>query len=54
MKIRYSPAARDDLRQLKACLTVEFDAAVAAKSVIVLDALPQLVPRPTSSTSSPG
>ncbi len=33
MKIRYSPAARDDLRQLKAYLTVEFSAAVAAKSV---------------------
>jgi len=33
MKLRYSPAARDDLRQLKAYLTTEFGAAVAAKSV---------------------
>ena len=32
MKLRYSPAARDDLRQLKAYLTTEFGAAVAAKS----------------------
>lgn len=33
MKIRYSPAARDDLRQLKRYLTLEFGAAVASKSV---------------------
>lgn len=33
MKIRYSPAARDDLRELKDYLTAEFGAAVAAKSV---------------------
>ena len=33
MKLRYSPAARDDLRQLKAYLTTEFGAVVAAKSV---------------------
>lgn len=33
MKIRYSPSARDDLRQLKAYLTMQFGAVVAAKSV---------------------
>lgn len=33
MKIRYSPAARDDLRQLKSYLTLEFGASVAAKSL---------------------
>lgn len=33
MKIRYSPAAREDLRELKAYLSVEFGAAAAAKSV---------------------
>ncbi len=33
MKIRYSPAARDDMRQLKTYLTVEFGVAVATKSV---------------------
>jgi len=33
MKIRYSPSARDDLRQLKAYLTIQFGAVVAAKSV---------------------
>ena len=33
MKIRYSPAARDDLRQQKRYLTLEFGAAVASKSV---------------------
>ncbi len=33
MKIRYSPTARDDLRQLKTYLTAEFGTAVAAKSV---------------------
>lgn len=40
MKIRYSPAARDDLRQLKSYLTLEFGASVAAKSLakIVSDA----------------
>ena len=34
MKIRYSPAARDDLRALKHYLTDEFGAAVAAKTVL--------------------
>ena len=33
MRIRYSPAARDDLRQLRDYITAEFGAAVAAKSV---------------------
>ena len=33
MKIRYSPAARDDLRALKRYLTGEFGAVVAAKTV---------------------
>ena len=33
MKVRYSPSARDDLRQLKAYLTIEFGSVVAAKSV---------------------
>ena len=33
MKIRYSPAARDDLRTLKRYLTDEFGAAVAAKTI---------------------
>lgn len=33
MKIRYSPAARDDLRALKRYLTDEFGAAVAAKTI---------------------
>lgn len=33
MKIRYSPAARDDLRALKRYLAGEFGAAVAAKTV---------------------
>ena len=33
MTIRYSPAARDDLRALKRYLTGEFGAAVAAKTV---------------------
>ena len=32
MKIRYSPAARDDLRELRRYITSEFGAAVAAKS----------------------
>ena len=32
MKIRYSPAARDDLRELRGYLASEFGAAVAAKS----------------------
>ena len=33
MKIRYSPAARDDLCQLKRYLTLEFGASVASKSI---------------------
>lgn len=33
MKIRYSPAARDDLREIKRYLILEFGASVAAKSV---------------------
>ncbi len=33
MTIRYSPAAREDLRELRAYLTGEFGAAVAIKSV---------------------
>ena len=33
MKIRYSPAARDDLRELRRYLATEFGSAVAAKSV---------------------
>ena len=33
MKIRYSPASRDDLRDLRRYITSEFGAAVAAKSV---------------------
>lgn len=33
MTIRYSPAARNDLRQLKSYLTAEFSSAVASKSV---------------------
>lgn len=33
MTIRYSPAARNDLRQLKSYLTAEFGNAVASKSV---------------------
>ncbi|MBQ4200113.1 MAG: type II toxin-antitoxin system RelE/ParE family toxin [Kiritimatiellae bacterium] len=33
MKIRYSPAVRDDLRQLKRYLTLEFGATVASKSI---------------------
>jgi len=32
MKIRYSPTARDDLRELRRYITSEFGAAVAAKS----------------------
>jgi plasmid stabilization system protein ParE len=32
MTIRYSPSARDELRQLKAYLTAQFGAVVAAKS----------------------
>ena len=32
MKIRYSPAARDDLRELRRYIAAEFGAAVAAKS----------------------
>lgn len=33
MTIRYSPAAREDLRQLKSYLTLEFGTAVASKSL---------------------
>lgn len=33
MKIRYSPAARDDLRELRLYITSEFGAVVAAKSL---------------------
>ena len=33
MNIRYSPAARNDLRQLKVYLTAEFGTVVAAKSI---------------------
>ena len=33
MRIRYSPAARDDLRQLRDYIAAEFGCAVAAKSV---------------------
>lgn len=33
MTIRYSPSARDDLRQLKAYLTAQFGVSVATKSV---------------------
>jgi len=33
MRIRYSPAAREDLRELRRYLAVEFDATVAAKSL---------------------
>jgi len=33
MKIRYSPAARDDLRELKGYLVAEFGQVVAAKSM---------------------
>ena len=33
MKIRYSPSATNDLRDLKAYLTMEFGAVVAAKSI---------------------
>lgn len=33
MKIRYSPAAREDLRSLKEYLTLEFGAVVATKSL---------------------
>ena len=33
MRIRYSPAARDDLRQLRDYIAAEFGTAVAAKSV---------------------
>jgi len=33
MKIRYSPAARDDLRDLRRYITVEFGVSVAARSV---------------------
>ena len=33
MKIRYSPAARNDLRELRCYLVSEFGAAVAAKSM---------------------
>ncbi len=33
MKIRYSPAARDDLCQLKRYRTLEFGASVASKSI---------------------
>ena len=33
MKIRYSPAARDDLRELRLYITSEFGAVAAAKSL---------------------
>ena len=33
MTIRYSPAARDDLRELRCYLTLEFGASVASKSL---------------------
>ena len=33
MTIRYSPAARDDLREFRSYLTLEFGAAVASKSL---------------------
>ena len=33
MTIRYSPAARDDLRELRSYLMLEFGAAVASKSL---------------------
>lgn len=33
MRIRYSPAAKEDLRNLKDYLTLEFGATVAAKSL---------------------
>lgn len=33
MRIRYSPAAREDLRELRRYLAFEFDATVAARSL---------------------